>query len=441
GSTWTNLTTTVLNGEAPRSIVLVAGADNGIYYCTNWSVYYRDDNMADWVSYASDLPIQFNTNIARPFYRDGKLRIASYGKGIWEADFRDPPSRPIAQAMVHALEAICAGDTFQFEDYSMLRHAGATWAWTFQNGTPATSNLRNPKVVFTGQGTHEVTLTVTNAGGQSSSDTLSITLTGTTNTNLAEGFENNFPPDDWTTFSTGPLSWVQNPNYGGWAGSPSSASCDNFNVDGQGSYADMRAFLNMTTVQPGLLTFDVAYAPYGGIYSDSLEVLVSTDCGSTYTSHYFKGGQTLATAANITSGPFLPAFSQWRKDSIDLSMYSGFAEVVVAFRNWGYWGQVMYLDNINLDGNPIIGLETGPGSAYAQLAPNPVVAGGEVVLRSSLDEAFRVTLYDLNGKQVMQKMLRNGESMQPALASGTYFYTLKGETLLERGKLILVGSR
>jgi hypothetical protein len=46
---------------------------------------------------------------------------------------------------------ICALiDTIQFKDYSTVRNASATWAWSFPGGTPSTSNLENPVVSYAG---------------------------------------------------------------------------------------------------------------------------------------------------------------------------------------------------------------------------------------------------------------------------------------------------
>lgn len=56
-----------------------------------------------------------------------------------------------------------------------------SWAWTFENGTPATSEEQNPVVVFAAAGTpNTVTLTVTdNEGAASDAFALEVTVTGT----------------------------------------------------------------------------------------------------------------------------------------------------------------------------------------------------------------------------------------------------------------------
>ncbi len=65
--------------------------------------------------------------------------------------------------------AICDGDTVFFNDQTI--DAG-TWSWSFPGGTPDTSNIKNPAIIYETGGTYDVTLIVTNIAG---SDTLTIT--------------------------------------------------------------------------------------------------------------------------------------------------------------------------------------------------------------------------------------------------------------------------
>ena len=55
------------------------------------------------------------------------------------------------------------GGTIQFTDESMGNPE--TWEWTFQGGTPATSNEQNPQVTYNNYGTFDVTLTISNTFG------------------------------------------------------------------------------------------------------------------------------------------------------------------------------------------------------------------------------------------------------------------------------------
>jgi hypothetical protein len=131
--------------------------------------------MADWDLANDSLPTFFNSNIAKPFYRDSKIRIASYGKGIWENKFYDTPTGPSAKAMVdkeNLLKSFCVSDSLYFDDYSALNHNGASWSWTFQGGSPSISNIRNPAVSYTASGTYKAKLTVTDVPLNSRSDSI-----------------------------------------------------------------------------------------------------------------------------------------------------------------------------------------------------------------------------------------------------------------------------
>jgi hypothetical protein len=85
GTSWTNHSNAALNNESIQSLVYIAGTDGGLYAATNKAVYYRN-NVSNWVIDNAGLPNFTNGNILRPFYRDNKIRLASYGKGIWESN-------------------------------------------------------------------------------------------------------------------------------------------------------------------------------------------------------------------------------------------------------------------------------------------------------------------------------------------------------------------
>ena len=57
----------------------------------------------------------------------------------------------------------CAPLVVQFTDQS--QHSPLSWQWTFQNGSPATSNEPNPEVIYSTPGIYAVSLTVENESG------------------------------------------------------------------------------------------------------------------------------------------------------------------------------------------------------------------------------------------------------------------------------------
>ena len=180
GASWANLTTSTLDGHWPEQILVHGGTNGGVYLATNSTVYYRNNTHSDWQPFGHGLPVRFRSMTIRPFYKEGKVRIATYNRGIWSSDFFEP-SLPIAQPTVSALQSNCSRDTLYFEDYSMLNHTGASWQWSFtpQPSWVSALTARNPKVVLGTEGSYDVTLTVTDGNGNSDTKSIAdmVTLT------------------------------------------------------------------------------------------------------------------------------------------------------------------------------------------------------------------------------------------------------------------------
>lgn len=84
GSSWTNVSGTLPNIPA-NSVVYSNGSNGGVYLGMDVGVYYRDNTMSDWVLFNAQLP---NVEIAdlEIQYSLGKVRAATYGRGVWESD-------------------------------------------------------------------------------------------------------------------------------------------------------------------------------------------------------------------------------------------------------------------------------------------------------------------------------------------------------------------
>jgi photosystem II stability/assembly factor-like uncharacterized protein len=438
GVSWTNETSSELDGQNIQVMTTIGGTNGGVYLGTSMTVYYKNNTMSAWAIDNSNLPLTVGANDLRPFYRDGKIRLASYGKGIWESNLYETPTRPVANIMVDKLTATCAGDIFFFDDYSMLNHTSATWAWTFENANIATSSMRNPQVSFNAAGTHLVTLTVTNAAGVSDSDSITIAIETLTNTELDEDFEVAFIPDGWSRESSGNLSWTYQNTVGGFGLSTNSMFVNNFTISQVGDYCDIIAPLNMTNTNAGdaVLTFDVAYALYSAAYADGLEVQISADCGITWTSVYNKVGSVLATAPNTTA-QFVPTATQWRQETVDLSAYIGNENVQVKFRNINAYGQALYVDNINLGST--LGIEE-VASDVLTFYPNPVQSSGNVFVRSRNNTDIKLSLYNLQGKHIGTIFTQTNKEIpikQWNLSTGVYLYNIKSNNKIKKGKLII----
>lgn len=425
GQTWTNLTTSTLDGETAHTIAHIAGTNGGVYLGTDKTVYYRSAAMADWILHVGGLPTFFPANIARPFYRDSKIRIASYGKGIWQADMYELPSVPLARITVDKLSqsVVCRTDSFFFEDYSFLNHAGANWQWNFPTGSPQQSTRRNPAVMFDQPGQHLAVLTITDSTGALATDSLYVSVAqSTVPDSVQETFQAQFPPEGWQLQDlNGGANWTQSAAAGGFGLSTQSAFFNNYNIQSEGGKSDLRFFISTLGSDSAYLTFDVAHAPYDyGIYSDSLQVLVSTDCGVTFSVLYYKGGTTLETAP-AQSSEFVPSASQWRKDTVRLDTFTGETQLLVAIRNIGRFGNSIFVDNIQVQQSETSTRIRQESTFPLAIYPNPARAGGD--LRLDLPPVpCKVKLVDMKGKTLLETRMSGPSAIQlpSGLSAGAY---------------------
>ncbi len=177
GNSWENMSSPLFNGEQLEDILYQAGTDGLVYLATGTAVYARNNSNNTWENIGDGLPLFNGSFELKPFYRDSKLRLATL-RGLWETDMLQS-SMPIAQPMTTSDKSFCLRDTVQFDCYSILDHQGANWQWTFEPTPSFVSSLtdRNPRVVFETEGSYDVTLTITDGNGNSSSKTVEDMIT------------------------------------------------------------------------------------------------------------------------------------------------------------------------------------------------------------------------------------------------------------------------
>ena len=416
GQTWINITTSALNNEHITSILHQGGTDGVVYLGTYRTIWVRDDAMNNWATYNEGLPVSVTTCILRPFYRDNKLRLGAYSKGIWETPFF-APSRPVAQPMVNKRSTNCPGDTLLFDDYSMLDHAGATWSWSFPGGVPATSNLRNPKVVYNAPGEFDVTLTVTNPNGTSTKTVVKMVK-------ILPSVVNDLPVVNDFSGGLGNLT-VNNPDAGiTWE--PVNITTCNPNGDTAyyvhnftyGDYGQdelvLPINLDLTQIVNPVLTFRAAYAPYydGGYFIDSLKVLVSANCGDNFITEFRSGGEALSTTTSgngdgnyYENEEFSPQnCEEWREITLDLSAYEG-KFITVKFRNESGYGNNMYVDDISLTGENLVKTNEPIQLVNIQLSPNPTANTTTLQGTARQTEKIQLQLHNATGVQVWSEFL------------------------------------
>lgn len=224
--------------------------------------------------------------------------------------------------------------------------------------TPALSGLTGMHTI-TVYAANPVTLSG-NTDQLATNDTLSkhFGISGSVSAPLIENFESSgFPPAGWV--SVNPDANI------GWEkavtgrASTSSAFINNFNYPASERIDDLYSpIINYTGVDSVTLSFDLSAATrdFPGTTTnplDTLEVLITRDCGNSFTSVYKKWGaelQTLNDPITPQTSEFIPqADYLWRKEIIDLT--GGFipdGPIQVVFRNTTNEGNNIFIDNVNL---------------------------------------------------------------------------------------------
>ncbi|MEO7923397.1 MAG: PKD domain-containing protein [Chitinophagaceae bacterium] len=162
GATFTNV-----SGNLPaivaRTVVVDDMTPRGIYVGMNIGVYYIDEGAASWTNYSDNLPL-VAINELEIQKASGKIRVGSYGRGVWESPVVSTcaNSIPVADFTANAVN-ICVGQTIAFSNTST--DCQSTYAWTFAGGMPGSSSIKNPSVTYNSPGSFAVSLTVTNPGG------------------------------------------------------------------------------------------------------------------------------------------------------------------------------------------------------------------------------------------------------------------------------------
>jgi hypothetical protein len=215
-----------------------------------------------------------------------------------------------------------------------------------------------------------------------------------------------FPPASW--FITNPdngFTWGRATTAGA-LGTTKSAFMNFFNSTA-GNVDEMylpTTNLTMGTAQASL-DFYVAYATYQ-TEQDKLEIKVSTDCGTTWTTVFNKAGSALQTA-NPQTTAYVPTAAQWRLESVDMTPFINQTKVMVKFVATSAYGNNLYLDEINLHSGPPSPLAVKDINAINsfEVFPNPFENQTTLNINTTKSERISFDVVDMLGNKVMSQDL------------------------------------
>jgi len=358
--------------------------------------------------------------------------------GTWSTE--TPVCTPIADFYAQRKFA-CANTPIQFRDNSTNAPV-TSWSWTFQDGSPATSNEQNPVVSFTSGGYKAVTLTVTGAAGEDTKTIQNVVRIAYTSPEfwdipLSEGFDS--PERFWNLWipvnvDNTPSNWTQISNAG--YSNNTSARLNAFDMvssdiyDGTGAVDEL---VSPSFVMSGLsgvtMSFRWAFAtqsPNVGGITDVLRVLISTDCGATWAT-FSSGSITTSSGANVpftqgtisgltlvTAGHFSTAFvpteaDQWNYATVNFpGGIPGNSRVRFKFEfTSGSYPNNIYIDDVNI--NATVGIDEAHSDFYGvNLYPNPSSSATTLVYTNKSTLVYtnktmaplQISLIDMSGRVV-----------------------------------------
>jgi PKD repeat protein len=364
----------------------------------------------------------------------------------------DPGCAPVAD-FLDIEQIICPGTKITFKDCS---YGGTplSWKWEFEGGEPTVSSLQNATVAYNAPGVYKVKLTVTNDEGQSSIEHIGLVTVNDTVAGFiapdtidfedaVSPFYAEDPAKTWYTFDDGDANWS-------WYASDTNKAfrINNFNNDDGVVNCLISPSINLSkVVPPDYIYFDWAYSQRNSKSDDNLKVYVSSDCGNTWGLRLTKSGKSLSTTGTYTGGEFIPSSTQWSTGKLDIKAFKkkSHIEVKFMFERQVYGGNYLYIDNLKVEGTPIVGVtEKVKNNQLIEIYPNPAK---DFTVSFSVDQAQSVKLSITNsiGKLICSRIenVDSGisdlkiNSSQSNMPAGIYYVTIVTKQYTSSKKVIV----
>ncbi|HKR06603.1 MAG TPA: M43 family zinc metalloprotease [Bacteroidia bacterium] len=431
---------------------------NPNFNCPNINTCHNDvpdvnDQVENYMDYTNDACKSMFTAGQRDRMQ-ATLNIMRYD--IWQpsnitatgcdSGFVSPPCNVVADFVANGTQ-ICQNNTVTFTNKTL--NSPTSFQWNFSGGNPATDTTLNPTVTYNILGNFDVTLIATGSLG---SDT--VTFYNYINVTLPqpgqaipydETFEQIiFPPngividnpDNGITWERDTIAVM----YEGYA----SAKINNLiNTNYGQSDAMILPDYDLTTFT-GIpyLTFRWAYAKSDVNFSDELLVLLSTDCGLTFTQVFYRTGAAMTTGPTQIT-PYIPdSNTVWKLATINLNPYIAFNNVRIKIINVTDGGNNLYIDSLHIGSILSTGIGVINSDAF-NVYPNPFSNNLTIELPKTQNESVVLTLFDALGRTIDAKTVKHSLGKQeicwrPELTSNNKLFVLeiKMNEIIIRKKII-----
>lgn len=315
----------------------------------------------------------------------------------------------IADFVTHT-PAICVGNTITF--YNKSQNNPTAYQWFFQGGTPSVSSVANPTVTYPALGNFLVKLITTNVYGTDSLllNNYVIVATPPVGQSLpySENFESFFFPANGMTIDNpdGGITWERDTIAVAYQGIASAKINNLINTNyGQSDALILPRFNFSTFSGIPYLSFKWAYAKSDPNYSDELLVLVSNNCGVTWSQVFYKSGSTMTTGSTQVT-PYIPNSSTvWKAATISLQTYTASSNVQIKIVNVTDGGNNLYVDDINLNAISTNIVGTISNGSQVHVFPNPADDNLNLEYELVKSGSFSYEVIDVIGRMIVSMNL------------------------------------
>ncbi|MBW6482178.1 MAG: S8 family serine peptidase [Vicingaceae bacterium] len=336
----------------------------------------------------------------------GWFNASATQDGMWKwnnlssaliADFQGSPSN------------ICVGTTVNFTDLT-TGSTPTSWLWNFPGGTPTSSTVQNPSIVYNTPGYYTVSLTVDDGNGPTTvTDSAHLTVVGQPTMPSVITGNTNPCPNVMQVYSV-----VNNPNMlytwtlpAGWLGSSTSNSINATNDNTSGTIS-VTADNICGSSSPRTLNVTILQGP--------VAAFSAVDVAGTVT---FTDASTGATSWTWDFGDGSPTSSQQNP----VHTYTVSGNYIVTLTVTNSCGTDIITQSINVVVTSINELENLGIKIYPTIATNQIIIEG---LNTSSIQNKEIKIMDVLGKQHYVSIITTSKEVIDVsfLSSGVYFILL-----------------
>lgn len=263
--------------------------------------------------------------------------------------------------------------------------------WLFPRGNPATSTLPNPTVTYAQLGEYDVTLIVQtnlNTDTLTLKNRIKVTFPQALVVNVQHDFEGAVAKTGWATLGSG---W-QRVAAGGFGNSASSVVLRNE----QNTEKETRLIspnINVENTNVISISFEMSYIA-NLEKADSFAIMLSQDCGTSFTTIWKTGGIFMATAQK-NSFTITPRRSDWKLVTIYVDTRK-ISVAQIAFVNLNYRGSSLFLDNINI--SKVANILTEPIASFS-VVPSLLLRNEKAIIEENASNTPTQFAWELAGAE------------------------------------------